>query len=109
MQERRDDARRRVYLGGSIETAAFLPEITCTVRNVSLTGARINVSRGTILPQRLVLRVPMRDEQRIARLVWRDGEAAGLVFEDRAERIEAEDEPDRLRAALAERGNGPLH
>jgi hypothetical protein len=109
MQERRDDARRRVYLGGSIETAAFLPEIPCTVRNVSLTGARITVAPGAILPQRLVLRVPMRDEQRIARLVWRDGDAAGLVFEDRAGRTKAEDDPARLRAALAERGDGPLH
>jgi hypothetical protein len=109
VQDRRDDARRRVYLGGLIETAAFLPEIACIVRDVSLTGARIRVGAGAILPQRLVLHVPMRGERRTVRVVWRDGEAAGLAFEDEAGRRKVEDDPAQGRAALAERPGGLLH
>lgn len=81
MKERRDVERRRVLLGGLIETAAFLPEIACTIRNVSLTGARIRIAEGSILPERVVLRVPIRGECRDARVVWRVGDAVGLHFE----------------------------
>ncbi len=79
------------------------------MRDVSLTGARIRVASGAILPQRLVLRVPMRNEQRIARLVWRDGDMAGLAFEEEAGRTKAEDDPAQVRAAMNERPDGPLH
>ncbi|MGC5780459.1 PilZ domain-containing protein [Methylobacterium sp. NFXW15] len=81
MKERRDVERRRVLLGGLLETAAFLPEIACTIRNVSLTGARIRIAEGSILPERVILRVPIRGECREARIVWRDGDAVGLHFE----------------------------
>lgn len=81
MLERREDARHRVLLGGFIETAAYLPEIPCTVRDVSLTGARIRIARGAILPERVMLRVPIRGECRLGRVVWRDGDAVGLHFE----------------------------
>ncbi|MFC6792601.1 PilZ domain-containing protein [Methylobacterium komagatae] len=81
MKERRDVERRRVLLGGLIETAAFLPEIACTIRNVSLTGARIRIAEGSILPERVILRVPIRGECREARIVWRDGDSVGLHFE----------------------------
>ncbi len=81
MIERRDVARRRVCLGGLIETAAFLPEIACTIRNVSITGARIRIAEGSILPERVTLRVPIRGECREARIVWREGDAVGLHFE----------------------------
>jgi hypothetical protein len=88
MTERRDDARRRVCFGGQIEAAAFLPDTPCMVRDVSLTGARIRVSPDAILPERLVLHVPMRRECRLARVVWRDGDMVGLRFEERTDRPE---------------------
>ncbi|WP_331308405.1 hypothetical protein [Methylobacterium oryzae] len=40
MVERRRTARRRVCLGGRLRVAAFLPEIECTIRDVSLDGAQ---------------------------------------------------------------------
>ena len=81
MLERRDESRRRVLLGGFIETAAFLPEIACTVRDVSLTGARLRLACTAILPDRVTLRVPIRGESRLGRIVWRDGDAVGVQFE----------------------------
>ncbi len=93
MNERRQDARRRVCLGGLIEAAAFLPEIPCTIRNVSLTGAQVRLSSGAILPERIVLTVPMRGEQRLAELVWREGDLAGFRFHDARELPDARPQP----------------
>ncbi|GJD33740.1 PilZ domain-containing protein [Methylobacterium aerolatum] len=104
MDERRQDARRRVCLGGLIEAAAFLPEIPCTLRNVSLTGAQVRVAPGAILPERIVLSVPSRGEQRLAELVWREGELAGFRFQ------EAREKPaDRPPSAARPRGDETLH
>ena len=85
MNERRDETRRRVCLGGQIETAAFLPAIPCMVRNVSLAGAQLRVCPAAILPERLMLYVPVRGERRIARLAWREGDKVGLRFDGEAE------------------------
>ncbi|MCJ2015759.1 PilZ domain-containing protein [Methylobacterium sp. J-076] len=119
MNERRDDARRRVCLGGLIETAAYLPEIPCQVRNVSLAGARLRVAPEAILPERIVLRVPMRNETRLGRVVWRSGDAVGLSFapdaptaqdDALADRVKAgEAEIVRLRAALVAASGGAIH
>lgn len=82
MTERRADTRRRVCLGGLIEAAAFMPAIPCLVRDVSLTGARVRIDAGTILPEILILSVPSRAEQRRARLIWRERDQAGFRFEE---------------------------
>ena len=80
MTERRDGARRRVCLGGFVETAAFLPDLPCTVRDVSLDGARIRVE-GRLPAGRIRLSVPIRGEQRIGRVIWQVGNEAGIRFE----------------------------
>lgn len=81
MNERRQDSRRRVCFAGQVETAAFMVDTPCMVRDVSLTGARIRIAPGAILPERVVLHVPLRSECRVARLVWREGDMVGLRFE----------------------------
>ena len=115
-QERREDARRRVLFGAFIETAAFLPEIPCTVRDVSLAGVKLRVASGTILPDRVTLRVPIRGECRLGRIVWRDGDHVGLRFEtDEAsvaarQSLKARDaEIARLRAALVAGPGEAMH
>lgn len=115
MIERRETARRRVCLAGLVRVATFLPEIACTLRDVSLDGARIRLPAGTVLPARFDLRVPCRDETRRARIVWRAGDMAGLGFENLRPDVEpddvtpadllrrlgaSEEEVARLRAAL---------
>ncbi len=81
MNERRQDSRRRVCFGGQVETAAFMVDTPCMVRDVSLSGARIRIAPGAILPERVVLHVPLRGECRVARLIWREGDMVGLRFE----------------------------
>ncbi len=116
MLERRDDTRRRVLLGGTVETAACLPQLACTVRDVSLSGARLRIASGAILPERVILRVPIRGECRLGRVVWRDGEMVGLRFEgdDPSEEtrtmMRARDaEIARLRAALVAKPGDAMH
>lgn len=81
MNERRQDSRRRVCFGGQVETAAFMAETPCMIRDVSLSGVRIRIDPGAILPERVVLHVPLRGECRLARLIWREGDMVGLRFE----------------------------
>lgn len=122
MIERRETARRRVCLGALVRVAAFLPEIGCTLRDVSLDGARIRLAPGTALPARFDLIVPCRGETRRVRVVWRAGDMAGLGFEeakadaatqdvspaDALRRLaESETEVARLRVALASGGGRP--
>ncbi|MGH1572894.1 PilZ domain-containing protein [Methylobacterium sp. P31] len=116
MIERRHTARRRVYLGGRVRHVAFLLEIECIVRDVSLEGARICVSADTVLPDCFDLFIPCRDEMRRVFIAWRRETAIGLGFavteaasapEAVARRLAAsEAEVARLRAALLG-GNGP--
>ena len=121
MIERRETARRRVCFGALVRPAAFLPDIACTLRDVSLDGARLRLAPGTTLPHRFDLVVPCRGETRRARVVWRSGDAVGLGFE-RARRATApradgdrdillrlaqgEAEIARLRTALLRAGEG---
>lgn len=122
MIERRETARRRVCLGGLVRLAAFLPEIGCTLRDVSLDGTQIRLAPGTALPARFDLIVPCRGETRRVRVVWRADDIAGLGFEeaqadaaqqdaspaDALRRLaESEAEVARLRAALASDGGRP--
>jgi hypothetical protein len=112
--ERRHHARRRVCLGGRARVAAFLPEVDCTVRDVSLEGAGIRVAPDVILPERFDLIIPCRNETRRVFVAWRSGASVGLGFdatrsdttaERAAHRLAtSEAEVARLRAALL-RGN----
>ena len=122
MIERRETSRRRVCFGGLVRPAAFLPGIACTLRDVSLDGARLWLAPGTTLPHRFELVVPCRGETRSARVVWREGDAVGLTFENagpvavaKADGVqdvllrlrESEAEIARLRAALLRADEGP--
>ncbi|SEO80477.1 PilZ domain-containing protein [Methylobacterium sp. UNC300MFChir4.1] len=116
MVERRRTARRRVCLGGRLRVAAFLPEIDCTVRDVSLDGARVRLPAEALLPDCVELFIPCRGETRRAFVAWRAGESVGLGFAETraatepeavARRLAAsEAEVARLRAALLD-GNSP--
>jgi hypothetical protein len=114
--ERRQTARRRVCLGGHVRVAAFLPEIDCWVRDVSLGGAKIRVPDSATVPDRFDLFIPCRDETRRVFVAWRAGAEIGLGFSETraasepeavARRLAAsETEVARLRAALLS-GNSP--
>lgn len=96
--ERRHSDRRRACLGGTLRLAAFLPELECRLRDVSLTGARLIVAEDVALPRLVDLTVPRHKLSRRARVVWRNGTHVGLAFLDTVAACEDEREPAHFMA-----------
>ena len=51
------------------------------VKNLSLTGARIDASHGMSLPDRLFISIPSIGLYKSARVVWQDHQSAGILFD----------------------------
>jgi hypothetical protein len=81
MSERRRLFRNRVYYGGLIAFNARHSTLECVVRNFSPFGAKIEGESLEILPDELEFVVPRKGLSCVARLTWRDRNAAGLVFD----------------------------
>jgi hypothetical protein len=82
MLERRQLPRSRVYYGGLVAFNARSSTLACVVRNFSRHGAKIEFENSTMLPDRVDFEVERRGLSCRAHLVWRDHNAAGLVFSD---------------------------
>jgi PilZ domain-containing protein len=80
MPERRHQPRSRVFYGGTIAFNARNSTVDCVVRNFSPRGAKIEFENSAILPDQVDFEVARRGLTCLARLVWRDHNAAGLVF-----------------------------
>ena len=85
MLERRQYPRNRVYYGGMVAFNARNSTLDCVVRNFSQRGAKIEFENSAMLPDRVDFEVARRGLSCLARLVWRDRNAAGLMF-SKAER-----------------------
>jgi hypothetical protein len=88
MLERRQHPRNRVYYGGMVAFNARNSTLACVVRNVSNRGAKIEFENSTMLPDRIDLEITRRSLSCPARLVWRDRNAAGLMFSSGRETAE---------------------
>jgi hypothetical protein len=82
MLERRQFPRDRVYYGGMVAFNARNSTLACVVRNFSQRGAKIEFENSAVLPDRVDFEVERRGLSCLARLVWRDRNAAGLMFSD---------------------------
>jgi hypothetical protein len=54
----------------------------CMVRNMSLSGARLEVSQNFILPTEFELEIPQRGSVLLCALIWRKDDAVGVKFLD---------------------------
>lgn len=54
--------------------------ITCKIRDVSATGARLRVGESFLIPQNFLLTIPGEMDQRPAERVWVKGEEVGVRF-----------------------------
>jgi len=70
--------RRRVLKAGLIECGG--EAIACTVRNVSETGAAIEVVTPLYIPDRFTLVIPSEESRRPCRIVWRKEGRIGIAF-----------------------------
>jgi len=82
MLERRQHPRNRVYYGGTVAFNARNSTLDCVVRNFSQRGAKIEFENSAMLPDQVDFEVARRGLCCLARLVWRDQNAAGLTFSE---------------------------
>jgi hypothetical protein len=71
--------RRRVLKAGSIEAGGGT--FDCTVRNISDTGAALEVITPLFIPERFMLVVQAEGLKRRCRIVWRKGKRMGVLFD----------------------------
>ncbi len=81
MDEHRTSPRHRVLKAGTIEFSG--ESLPCTVRNLSDTGAAIEVNSPLWFPDRFVLAVASEGWRRPCRVVRRDERRIGITFEPR--------------------------
>jgi PilZ domain len=80
MLERRQQPRNRVYYGGMVAFNERNSTIACVVRNFSMIGAKIEFEGAAFVPDRVDFEIERKGISCHARMVWRDRDAAGLVF-----------------------------
>jgi hypothetical protein len=80
MDERRKSPRRPVKKSATILLGGNR-RITCAVRDVSKTGAGLDVAGDISLPGVFKLVVEMESVQRRCRMIWRKENRMGVVFD----------------------------
>ena len=79
MNEHRIAPRRRMFKAGTIEFGG--DGIDCTVKNLSDTGAALEVLSPLYVPDRFTLFVPSDQFRRRCHVVWRKERRVGIAFE----------------------------
>ena len=79
MDEHPRAPRRRTLKAGTIEFGGG--GIDCTVRNISETGAALEVNTPLFIPDRFTLFVPTEQLKRPCRIVWRKEKRIGVTFD----------------------------
>lgn len=82
MLDRRTYPRRHVIFGGTIKDARA--RLECRVRNLSQSGANVEVPATARIPEKFLLAIPKAGRALLARIVWRRADRAGLEFEPAA-------------------------
>ncbi|WFU42614.1 PilZ domain-containing protein [Bradyrhizobium sp. CB82] len=77
--EHRIAPRRRILKAGTIEFGGG--GIDCTVKNISETGAALELATPLLIPDRFTLRVPSDHLKRRCHVVWRKERRLGVAFD----------------------------
>ena len=81
MDNNRRSQRQRVLKGGKIVFANGSFSVDCTVRNLSETGARLQVPTTVAIPDRFTFVDGISGARRAARVIWRKDDLIGIAFE----------------------------
>ena len=81
LNERRQDTRTSTHRRGVIKFGPAGQELSCTVEDLTITGAGLHVPSTFGLPR--VFRLTIDDEvgSKHCRVVWTDGKRVGVSFE----------------------------
>jgi hypothetical protein len=72
--------RRRMLKGGVIAYSDRHVTISCTVRDISATGARLRVEGSVTAPDTFELLIPLDGLEASCQVVWRSGSDIGVKF-----------------------------
>jgi hypothetical protein len=78
MEETRIAPRRRIFKAGTIESGSG---IACHVKNLSETGAQLDVLSPLYIPDNFTLVVPSDQLRRDCHVVWRKQRRLGVAFD----------------------------
>lgn len=87
MSEKRSTPRMRVLKAGTIAFGGSA--IDCIVRNLTVSGALLEVESPVGIPHRFVLVIPSEDVSRSCRLIWASERRIGVRFDRTGEGAEA--------------------
>ena len=79
LENNRAAPRQRVFKAGTIEFGGG--GIDCIVRNISETGAALEVATPLSIPERFTLFVPSDQFKRACHIVWRKEKRIGIAFD----------------------------
>ena len=80
MEERRSVSRQKSFLQGRILFNNRRTTVDCLIRDFSEIGARLNFDRMISLPDLVELFIPVKDETRRAKIIWRNADEVGVSF-----------------------------
>jgi len=78
MYERRAQPRKRVFKAGTIEFDGV--GVDCTVRNISATGAALEVVSPLTIPHEITLNIRSGEVRQHCYIVWRKEKRIGVAF-----------------------------
>jgi hypothetical protein len=81
MNDKRTSPRLRSFLKGSVVFNGGQNNLDCLIRDMSTTGARLELSASITLPDRFDLYLPHRDETCKVHIQWRRGTQIGVAFD----------------------------
>src|ERR687893_1599092 len=81
MSDKRSTPRLRSFLKGRVLFNGGQNSLDCLIRDMSSTGARLELSASVTLPDRFDLYLPHRDETCKVHSQWRRGNHLGVAFE----------------------------
>ncbi|MEM9026977.1 MAG: response regulator [Pseudomonadota bacterium] len=85
--ENRDSQRRRMLKGGVIVFDCQHMTVPCVVRDISATGARLQVSEATAIPNTFELLVELDGLRADCVVIWRASSRVGVKFETKPKRV----------------------
>jgi len=77
---KRRSTRRRAFFSGRIVRCDDLRASDCMIRDISETGALIEIKQSEVVPEKFFLLGSRTESAFEAELVWRKGNLAGLRF-----------------------------
>jgi hypothetical protein len=80
MRDRRQSERLPSILEGRIELNPQAPKLSCTLRDISATGARVWLPNAVDLPGEFRLDIPVLERSIPVRLMWTEGKTHGVHF-----------------------------